>query len=146
MAQAPTSSEGDPRPRVRVSFVLAGDALDLDDCTQLLGLHPTDAGRRGDRPIGARFPRPSTSWVLELDRRVYDLDDAVRELLEALWPRKEAVISLLGLPGVEAHLICNVEVFDESVVLGLTRHSIGRLAALGAAFGLDYYDYRSGSH
>lgn len=138
--QASASSGSDPRPRVRVSYVLAGDTLNLDDCTQLLGLRPTEAGRRGDRPLGARRPRPSTSWVLELDRRVDDLDDAVYELLEALWPRKEAVRWLLGLPNVEAHLICAVDVFDESITLGLSRHSIERLAAVGAAFGLDYCD------
>lgn len=132
----------DPRPRVRAYFSLFGETFDPELCTELLGMAPTASGRRGETPRGRRHPYAETFWEILLDRRAYDLDEVLSDLLAMLMPRKQAIQNVRGRGGVGAEVSCAVDLYVENIVLGVSEASIGALAELHLGLGLDLFDYR----
>jgi len=140
----PTPEEiaADPRPRVRASFSLVGDELNLGRCNAEIGVPPTDWGRKGEIRANRRCPIPETFWKIMLDRCTWELEEVVAELLDIVTPHQQAIQRIRREGVISAEINCVVELYRDSVVLALSEESIKRMAALGLAFGLELYDYR----
>ena len=121
------------RPRVRASFGITGDDLDLDAITEALGVEPTYT-RLGETydDWEHTIPRAECASVPErLGTLRRALGDGAGRLAPALEGRDADV-------GVE--LSVHAVIGDEPD-LTLTRGDLAFLGAMGAEFGIDPYPY-----
>lgn len=133
--------DGDPSPRLNTSFWLTGECFDPRDFTKIVEMVPTDHGVRGQIRT-PRPPVPETFWRLSLEgRRCYEIDEALAELLDLLWPKREAIRSFAKSTGAAVGFDTNVTILEDRPVYSLSPRSLSRMAYLGADYGLDIFDY-----
>ena len=97
---------------------------------------------RGGYPPGRRKPYLENFWDLSVDRRTWELDEAVAELFALLPESASQLRQLLDPPRFEVHVVCAVDLYADGIDLRLRPTSIERMASLGAELSIDYYDYR----
>lgn len=123
-----------------VSLTIAGDDLDPDEVTALLGCTPTEAFRKGD-PWSARRPerhRPHGAWILKtaLDRDV-ELETQIAHLLAqvsndaAIWQQINARFF--------SRIFCGIFMDRWNEGFGLTPTMLARLSACGLHLDFDLY-------
>ena len=127
--------------RILVSFFVSGGEWDPDECTRALSLSPTDVRRRGQPGRISRLPARDSEWVMDSPWRDCDsVDDVIRELLDAVWPARDAVVAFCRAKGARAGVVVAVEVLEARPIYEIGRATIERLAFLGAEVSFDIYD------
>ena len=139
---------GDQPDDKRASFRLMGDRLDPDSITRATGLTPAVAHRKGDlrapSPSGASYaPWRSGIWCLRSDHGLAETgnhsEDHLTWLLDQLEPHAETLTRLRAEQGLRADIYCGYFMGQANSGFGLTARTVGRIAALGADFGVDIY-------
>jgi Domain of unknown function (DUF4279) len=125
-------------PRISTHLTIAGDELDVHECTKAIGLRPTEVGR-----AKARVPGTGRDWwAFGFEKREhYSTDDAVKELLAAVRPHRKAILDFVASHDVQLSFVCNVTITDERPVYELRTEVLVELASWGAEFAMDVFDY-----
>ncbi|GAB7043437.1 MULTISPECIES: DUF4279 domain-containing protein [Catenuloplanes] len=144
------------RQRAYLSFyeaTEAGPGLVPDEITEIVGLQPTEAHRRGDPATGRPWPRHrSSAWRYEQPAAAtYDTEDVVRRLLDAIEPHADgirAACRTLGL-GARAEVVIEMHAtrkntYDDALVvttpaISYSAETVARLAALDLSIDHDQY-------
>ncbi len=122
---------------------MQGDGLDPDECTRLTGLSPTKVEVKGQlRPAG-RPPVRVTTWGISIEKtNSYSIDEVLTELIDLIWPQREAIIEYLANHPVSAIFAVNATLYKERPEYCLGGETLRRLAYFGVDFCLDIFDYR----
>jgi hypothetical protein len=131
--------------RTYAAFRLLGDALDPDAATRALGLEPSLALAKGqEMPAGRIGParRQGTGvWSLSTDNilRSTSLERHLLHLLDALEPATAAVHALLSAEDIQADFFCYWLSATGHGGPEVSPETLGRIAALRASLGIDFY-------
>jgi hypothetical protein len=131
--------------RTHASFRLSGGSLDPGGVTAALGLSPAWAAARGDRleqgpdeePIRQRTGVWSISSRGSLDST--SLERHLIQLLDEIEPRSAELAELRIRDGLEADFFCFWESAGGHGGPQISAATLGRVAALDAALGIDFY-------
>jgi hypothetical protein len=86
------------------------------------------------------------SWLIRKSGRpFYSTDEAVNEILDAIWPARKAIREFAKLNAVDVGINCNVTIYEDRPAYELSTNTIDRLAQIGCGFGLDIFDYSEDS-
>lgn len=133
-------SVGGEIDRVKISLRVAGDDLDPDEVTELLGVESTFAARKGevvDAPGGAR-PQRTGIWLLDLgDSPEWELADGISTLLNRMPDDPELWADLADR--YEIDLFCGAFLRATNRGFDLPKELIRRMADRQLAFGVDIY-------
>jgi hypothetical protein len=131
----------DPLPFVTTSYIIDSTALDPQEFCNLTGLLPLPLVSRQDS-FATRLA-PKSLLVMDLRKRRIDTTDAgVSELLDLLWPFRERLTIFLQQAEISSRVISTVWIDHHRPVYELLPDSLRRLAALGAGYRLEVFDYR----
>ena len=132
------------RPRVRASFGITGNDLDLDAITESLGVEPTEIYRKEDaRAVIKEMGLAADTWGYTIPRAECASVSERIGALEAVFGDKAGQISAVReryAANVSVELSLHAVIGDEPD-LTLTRGDLAFLGALGAEFGIDPYPY-----
>ena len=110
-------------------------------CTEAFGIEPTEVWRQRHDHVRKSL-HTTDCWAVGLKRQpFYSTDDAVRKVLEIVWPLKDKIRNFVREQNLTVTLVCNVTIFGDRPVYGLGADTIEKLAWLEAEFGLDIFDY-----
>lgn len=129
--------------KINAGLGIWGDDLDPDECTRFTGVSPTKVEIKGQlRPEG-RPPVRVTTWGISIERKnSYSIDEVLTELLDLIWPQREAIIEYLAQHSVSAIFAVNVTLWKERPEYCLGAETLRRLAHFGVEYCLDIFDYR----
>jgi hypothetical protein len=131
----------DPLPFVTTSYIIDSTALAPQEFGSLTGLVPLPLVS-GQDPYATKVA-PKSLLVMDLRRRRIDCTDAgVSELLDLLWPFHERLTGLLQQAEISSWVTSTVWIHRHDTVYELLPTSLRRLAALGAGYRLEVFDYR----
>lgn len=123
-------------------FTMEGAALEVERCTELLGLEPTDTfpesqvvGR--DVVTGEDYMR-RPSWTIRRYQEPSESTEAhLRTILDPVWAAREGVKAARQQMGLEIYFGSNVTVRGECPRLELSPLTIRQIASLGGSWLLD---------
>ena len=133
--------------RVEVSFRIFGEDLDPNAVTEVLGMTPDSAIKRGeehDLKAGSKVihsrPARQGGWIIKskLPPDVH-VEEHLRVMLALLEPKAAAIQDLRGA-GNSADFFCGLFLQDYNDGVELPPEMLADIAALGATLGLDIYD------
>ena len=125
-------------PEISVWFVLSGENLDPDLCTETLGIKPDKVWTQPAITAGTQPPR--REWNIGFRRHEHnDIGEAIELVLARVWDKRDLLASLVAEKGYRVTVACNVTLWKDRPLYELTENTIQRLAALGASFGLDIF-------
>ena len=132
------------RPRVRASFGITGDDLDLGAITEALGVEPTEIYRKEDaRAVIKEMGLAADTWGYTIPRAECASVSERIGAPEAMFGDKAGQISAVReryAANVGVELSVHAVIGDEPD-LTLTRGDLAFLGAMGAEFGIDPYPY-----
>jgi hypothetical protein len=138
---------GEEPDHKRASFRLRGDDLDPDEITELTGLTPEVAHRKGElRSATGRKDLPpwrSGLWSIDSSRDLpvegNQLEDHVTWLLDRIEPSREQLRRLCAERRLKADFYCGYFMHQSNSGTELSVRTLERIASLGASFGIDIY-------
>jgi hypothetical protein len=123
--------------------VIAGNEFDPDEATNQIGLEPTRIWFQTDRLLLLEKELPKVEWSIGGKKRNFDeVEEAVQQVLEAIWPAREKIRSYVRLNGLRSAFICAVFIYTEPPMYCLSAESMRRMASFQAEFSMVIYDYR----
>ena len=132
------------RPRVRASFGITGDDLDLGAITESLGVEPTEIYRKEDaRAVIKEMGLAADTWGYTIPRAECTSVSERIGALEAVFGDKAGQVATVReryAANVSVGLSLHAVIGDEPD-LTLTRGDLAFLGALGAELGIDPYPY-----
>ena len=132
------------RPRVRASFGITGDDLDLGAITESLGIAPTEVYRKEDaHAVIKEMGLAADTWGYTIPRAECASVSERIGALEAVFGDKAGQVATVReryAANVSVGLSLHAVIGDEPD-LTLTRGDLAFLGALGAEFGIDPYPY-----
>jgi len=132
----------------RVSFRLIGDALPVDEIEAKLGIVPSSIGRKGEHIRGnPRYAKHQTNgwrWSYPAEPTV-PFEKQITELLNAIDPKKDALLEILALPEVEGELFLGFSSGNGQGGAYFSPSLLQRIADYGLSLMLDLYP-NSGFH
>lgn len=138
---SPTIIYGRP-PRIRCFFAIAAQDLNVDECTQRIGLAPSDVWRQKHDHLKFHPDIPNTEWVVETSSdSLRSTSEAIGILLERIWPKRDIIKKFLEEKGLNASITCSVTIKEDRPLYDLAPDILAKLASLGVEFGFDIYDY-----
>lgn len=129
-------------PRLSTAFVISKHDLEVEACTAAIGIEPTTVWRQRHAHLTDHPDIPNTNWIVEIrHRELDDVNEAVDELLDLIWPRRAEIRAYLHHSGAMASVVCAVHLGnnDERPVYELSAQTIKRLAELECDFSLDIF-------
>lgn len=137
----------EPRPLVTTRFRIEGAELSVAACTKAVGLPPT---RWLDHPVTKGRWQPSGRphveqpyWLLERVRRPsHEIDRELTELLDLLWPQREAILALATSRGCELSFATSVTLWEDAAICSLGPRTLERLVFFKGEYSLEVFDYR----
>jgi len=127
-------------PLIASAFVVSGKDFDPHCCTTAFGLRPTEVTVRGELRPGKRPRAPSNSWYIEVQRDAYSIDDVLKEVLDIVWPKREAIKVFTESASLRTTFVVDVKIYCERPEYSLSPATIERMAYFQAEFGLDIFD------
>ena len=129
-------------PEITVNFGVAGRGFDTELATRTIGRTPTKVWRQKHEHLKARTDLSDTSWIVEIDWTEMDsVDDAVRRVLEEVWPYREGILTFVEEYEVSVSVTVFVRIWSNRPLYELLPDTMSKLVALNATFSLDIYDY-----
>ena len=124
-------------------LVLSGRDFDVTECTQYVGLKPTETWRQHQKRLKGRADLANTEWSVGVARRPGDsLNDVVETMLDMVWGKRSLLLQYAGRHALKIFCACNVTIWREPPEYFLSVQVIRRLSDLSADFLLDIFDYR----
>jgi Domain of unknown function (DUF4279) len=126
---------------VQVTFRFVGDAIEPSDVSAKLGLPPTFAHAKGDRePKRVDEVFPTGVWGLRspLDETA-DLEAHLSWLLDALDAKRDVLGNIKAATGCRLDFYCSYFCADASCGFDLSPHTLSRIAAIDADFGVSFW-------
>jgi hypothetical protein len=136
------------RVLVTTSFEIEGDPLDIEACTQAVGLPPTRFSERPrqtgtSQPSGTPYA-PTPFWSLEFGKEPADtIDDGLARILALLWDRRNEIRRFVETRELTASFTSTVSIYQDRPALELSAKTLERLAFFKVDYGLDVLDYTS---
>jgi hypothetical protein len=130
-----------PPPLIKAFIVFSGDNLNLSHITERLMLQPTEMGVKGEARPGRRPPVPETFWLFTVEKNCFAIDEALANLLNNLWDRRQAVRDTGKLPGYSADFRVNITIYENRPEYCLLPDTLTKLAFFGFELCLDIFDY-----
>jgi hypothetical protein len=133
-------SEARDIDRLEVALRLAGDELDPERITRMLGVAPTFAGRKGEEvdQRGVPTAQPTGVWMYALPASPeWELGDAIDTLLEQLPADPALWESIAGR--AEVAVVCALFVHDIDRSAALPPDTLARLAERRLALRLEIH-------
>src|SRR5438105_2668886 len=127
---------GEDPPYVTTWFSVGGDDFDAEEFTRLVEIPPTEVWHRRVA-IAKEYDGivPKMAWCLELERRRHNsLDDAINEVLDPLWSKRDVIKSFAVQNRLAVTVVCHIYGDDMWIVKAIEATTIERLATLGSAF------------
>lgn len=128
----------------RVYFALYGDDFDPDEITKLLGIHPTDTKRKGQK-IPGKIPKCS-SWILSTENvkgdlaDVYDLSSKiVGQLCDKKGVIIEAMSSFNTFSKLQVVMSISTNEVTSTPAIGFDVETTKFLGEIGAFIDIDTY-------
>lgn len=123
-----------PPPYIETRFEVAGEELEPDELTNLVGIQAT-----------ASAAKPNRFWRMEVVRDSYSTDEGIQEILDLIWGRREALRDYIrARPSVKSHFILVVKIIYYRPVYELSVDTLRKLAYLECDFQIEnVYDLRS---
>ena len=132
------------RPRVRASFGITGDDLDLGAITEALGVEPTEIYRKEDaRAVIKEMGLAADTWGDTIPRAEGTSAAERVGAVEAVFRDRTGQISAVReryAANVSVELSLHAVIGDEPD-LTLTRGDLAFLGSMGAELGIDPYPY-----
>ena len=125
---------------VKISLRVVGEDLDPDEVTELLGVEPTFAARKGEmvEVLGGLRTQPTGLWVLDLgDSPEWELADGISTLLDRMPDDPELWEDLAGRYKLD--LFCGAFLQAANRGFALPEELIRRMADRRLAFSVDIY-------
>jgi len=133
------------KTQIGTFFYLASDILDPELCTQLIGICPTEAHRKGvflNGTYNKKYPTRTGEWSLEIDCHVCDNIEAdVMVLLERLLPARNAIQEICKTQNAEATIQSALYAYAPYPELRLSPSILAKLAKLGVSYEILWADY-----
>jgi lambda repressor-like predicted transcriptional regulator len=131
------------RDSLGVFVTLAGRDFDPDECTRAIGLEPSAVWKQRHEHLQSRLDLDSINWSVGFDEKACDtLSDAVDEVLDRVWPHREAMVRHAAERGLRITVTCTVRIHAAAPEYSLSPRTIERLAELKAGFLMDIFDHR----
>jgi hypothetical protein len=125
------------------AFAITGRDFNPDICSIRIGREPTLIWRQKRPDLAARTDLANAAWIVRTEwSRDDSVDDAVRTLLEEIWPYRDAIIACAQEFALSVSVECSIEIWSSPPHYNLTAETMRRLSQLNAEFALDLYDYR----
>jgi len=129
-----------PPPLIETGFFVSGEDFDPHSCTPAFGVTPTAVSIRGQSRLGRRPPVATSSWCLKVERQCYSIDDGLRDLLNQIWPHRDAIKRFLETHSPKITFTSHVKIFSERPLYCLSPATLERMAHFNAEFCLDIFD------
>lgn len=129
-------------PKVKVSFYMSGDDVDLDILTEQIGIKPTKVRKKSEWPqVSISMGIAKDSWLLEMEKEeciaVSTLFDKLQKIL---FPKTDIIIALSEKYALEVSVTVVVEMeVGSGPELALTKENIVFLALVNAEVSFDLY-------
>lgn len=129
-------------PKVKVSFYMSGDDVDLDILTEQIGIKPTKVRKKSEWPqVSISMGIAKDSWLLEMEKEeciaVSTLFDKLQKIL---FPKTDIITALSKKYALELSVTIVVEMeVGSGPELVLTKENIAFLALVNAEVGFDLY-------
>ena len=132
----------DSAPSISATFSLAGRDFDPDECTRTLGITPTKIWRPRRPDLLVQAGLNTLAWYVEqAPTPLYSTDDAVRPVLDIVYPRRVQIREFARDHQLTTAVVCAIKSWGRRAVLELLPDTVSRLSELGASFSIDLYDY-----
>lgn len=129
-------------PLITAKFWIGGKDLDISEITQVIGVEPSGVWYQRRPELRERRDLDDSGWYVGFENRaLYDTDEAVRNVLETIWPVRDKVRSYLDIGKGRASMLVNVTIHEERPIYGLSADTMERLAYLRCEFCMDLFDY-----
>jgi hypothetical protein len=130
----------DELPLIETAFIISGDGFDPHSCAAIFNLAPTTVTVRGEQRPGKRPKVATTSWCVEVQRRAKSIDEVLQELLDTVWPHKDAIRAFTQSVTLKTTFTAYVKIFAERPLYCLNPATVERMAHFQAEFCLDIFD------
>lgn len=136
-------------PLISCEFVISGDDLDTDDCSQQIGFTATSTWHQRHPHLLERKDIPRASWHVGFKKQPYDvLDNALSSVIAMIWEKRDAIHTYVRSHDLTVDFVCSVTVFsiEHGVEYSIAPETLRKMSQLGAGFALDIYDYTCDSN
>src|SRR5579862_3878911 len=129
------------QPLISVWFVVTGMTDDPHNCTQHLGIEPTEVLTKGDGRPGKRPAVPHSSWSLKTRKeKLNSKDKALQILLNRIWLKRRQIKSHVKKRHLTiTFVVCVTGSADENVLYHLSTETIRRIGYFSAPLYFDIY-------
>lgn len=132
----------DPAPRLSASLTLSGKRFDFDECTRSIGLRPVAVWHPPSKSLNKSLDLPDAAWSCGFEKSpLYSVDDALRELLSTVWPKRIPIKECAEEKGLQISVDCNITIHEDRPIYELSPETMSKLVWFGADFGMDIFDY-----
>lgn len=129
-------------PKVKVSFYLSGDDVDLNVLTEEIGIIPTKVRKKTDWPqVSISMGIAKDSWLLETEKEECKaISNQFDKLCKILFPKADVILSLSEKYLLEASVTIVVEMeVGNGPELVLSKENVAFLSLINAEIGFDLY-------
>ena len=131
----------DEKPEILVGFWIGKHDLDVDECSRVVGIPPTEVWRQRRADLMYLEGLHNTQWIIDSPRvRSLSVGDEVEHLLKRLSPAQGRIAQFLKESGAVAYISCDVTIYSERPEYRLSAPTIQAIARLGAGFDLGIID------
>jgi hypothetical protein len=125
-------------------FVIGGREMDLADCSRAVGLEPSKVWTQTRPELRGRPELNTEEWMIGCaNRPLSSVDDAVTEVLKALWPARERIVAYARAHSLSCSIACRVHIRGDIYVdrpeYVLNPRTIAMLSQLDAGFSMDLF-------
>jgi hypothetical protein len=128
-------------PTITTVLRIGGQKFNPDELTSLVGVKPTKIWTQQREWIKVTHPNFATiGWVYELEKqRKWSLGEAIDEILDVVWRKKEEICRFLSENRLRMHIDCRP--FGDASVLEyiIQPEAMTKMAFFGASLSLAVY-------
>ena len=126
--------------KISVSITISGDDLNFDECTNIVGVAPSNTFVRKYHYDSSLVPVCQWSYTtqkIELE----SINDAVTILLKKLEPSLPQISIFANTRDYQIEFACSVDVYEDRPLYELSCETITHLAVLRARFSMEIHDF-----
>lgn len=128
-------------PVIVCRFVLfSEEVFDPNEITNLVEIAPTSTAIKGvTRKRYGKGTLGETCWEIRKKCRTHYIDEAICEVLDFVWPRREKILECVRSMHLSSKLFCVIESDFREIGFWFGRDLIKRLAEMNLELDLDVY-------
>lgn len=129
-------------PKVKVSFYLSGDEVDLDVLTEAIGIKPTKVRKKAEWPqVSISMGIAKDGWLLEIEKEACKaVSIQLDKLCKMLFPKIDVILTLSEKYSLKTSVTLVVEMeAGDGPELVLSKDNVAFLALINAEIGFDLY-------